>query len=874
MPSAYGHYRFSYKDFLIPTLLSLIVAVISSHNFLLFHTLAEIFAIAVAILMALVAWNMYPFTRNAFLLYLGIGYFWIGTLDLMHTLTYKDLNIFAVTGTGVATQFWISTRYMEALVLLTAPWFILHTINRRSIFVAIGILSFLLELLILQGMFPTTYIDGVGLTDFKVYSEYVIIAILIFASIHLFQYRHRIDSRVYHLMLVSIVLTMLAELTFTFYVSIYDISNMLGHIFKIFSYWAIFLAVIKLNLQEPFAALSRVVNTYDAMPDAVLLIDEAGAIRQANRQAALMAKMSVAELIGCNSFDVFHLCGSNKNECPAFCQQIGDDAACEREVVVGGEKRWLSYSYTSYGDEFRANGRLEVIRDVSQRKRAELQYEQMNTIKNSIIENLPMTLFVKDAKELKYIEWNKKAEELTGLSRQDVYGKDDYAFWPQEQAESFVEKDMEVLRERKLLDIPREMVTSKHGTRTVHTKKIPIYDEEGEPQYLLGIAEDITDKLSTEHALRHSQKMDALGKLTGGVAHDFNNMLSVVSGFSELLMLQAEGNPRMQGYINEIMKASSRGSMLTSKLLSFTRNKTVSAAQININEILLDEQHMLEKTLTVRIALELELTTNPWPIYVDSNDLVDAIVNMAINAMHAMSGNGTFRIATENTIVGQQLAREIDVVPGEYLHLILTDTGTGMDANTRTHIFDPFFSTKGEFGTGLGLSQVYGFIRRSQGGIKVDSTPGKGSSFHLYFPHYDNQPAPSPEASDELETLHHANGSILVVDDEDALRQLMYDLLSGVGYEVVLAENGKQALALLQEQSFDLMISDVVMPGMDGYELAVLVQQQYPHMPIQITSGYSESIDNSALSESLRTQTLQKPFTRSQLIKRVHELLG
>lgn len=865
--------RLTYRDFVVPVILSFIVVISNFYNFLLFHTLAEFFAITVAILLALVAWNMYPFTRNNFLVYLGTGYLWVGILDVMHTLTYKGLSFFAVTGANVGTQFWVTTRYIEAFLLLSAPWFLSHAINRATSLAAYGITAAIVFILIMTGMFPDTYIEGTGLTVFKINSEYAIIFLLMAAAAYLYNQRSLVDARVFSMMMASIVLTMFAEMAFTFYVDIQDFSNIVGHIFKIFSYWLIFLAVIRTTLQEPFAMLSREASTYDAIPDAIVVIDEKGIIRQANRSASSLAKLSVDELIGRNSFDVFHFHGCDKGKCPVFTDDNLDGFSCEGEAEVGGETRWLSYSYSSIGGEYGAHGRVEVIRDVTQRKMAEQKFQRVNALKDSIVENLPMMIFVKDANELKYVEWNKKAEELTGLSKSEALGKDDYDFWPENEVEFFIEKDREVLRERKLLDIPQEPLSTRLGMRTLHTTKIPIYDENGSPQYLLGISEDITERLQIEQALRQSQKMDAMGKLTGGIAHDFNNMLSVVTGFSELLLMQTEGNKTLQGYANEILRAGHRGTKLTNKLLAFTRSKSVDEAQVNLNDVLSDERHMLEKTLTVRIELKFYLADGLWSVRLDSNDLQDAILNISINAMHAMSGSGRLTVLTKNVDVDRSLATELDITTGEYVQLRISDTGIGMDDSTRSHIFDPFFSTKGELGTGLGLSQVYGFVRRSRGGIKVESTPGDGSSFYLYFPREEAEVLDSHRDSVDIESEYAGTESILVVDDESSLRSLMQDLLSNVGYQVATCESGTKALDLLDSKQFQIMISDVLMPGMDGFELAERALQSQPELKIQLVSGYSDNIENTTVDRTLREQILQKPFTRSIFLRTIRERL-
>ncbi|MBD3609958.1 MAG: response regulator [Gammaproteobacteria bacterium] len=855
--------RFKYKDFLIPIALSLLVIISSLYNFLLFHTVAELFSITVAIIMAVVAWNMYPFTRNNFLLYLGCGYFWVGILDLMHTLTFRGMNLIITDGANTGLEFWITTRYLEAALLLTSPLFLTRTINPQKVFTYFALIALIIFSAVINGWLPELFIEGQGLTDFKIYSEYVIIAILALAILTLNNHRELLDARVYHLMIASIVLTMLAEISFTLYLDVVELPAIVGHILKMFSYWVIFLAVIRTTLQEPFAMMAKEASTYDAIPDATIITDDSGVIRQANKKAAELSKIQVSELIGKNSADVFQI---GKDD-------IVDGRLCEKEVRIGGEDKWLSYSYTPIAKGHVTSGQVEVIRDITDRKQAEIKYEQVNSLKNSIIENLPMMLFVKDAEYLRYVEWNKSAEQVTGLVRENMLGKDDYDLWTNEEAEFFIQKDREVLGEHKLLEIPVETLSTVNGIKELHTRKIPIYDDEGTPQYLLGLAEDISEKLQTEKALRESQKMDALGKLTGGIAHDFNNMLSVILGFSEIMKDRPIDGEKAQAYSQEIFKAGQRGMKLTKKLLAFTRSKESDAKIVDLNSILLDEQHMLEKTLTVRIELKYDLVKDIWPVKLDSTDFEDSVLNIAINAMHAMSGSGSFFIATSNEYVSHVLAKELNILPGAYVMLTLSDTGIGMDEVTLSHISDPFFSTKGELGTGLGLSQVYGFVQRSNGGIKVISNPGEGTTFRLYFPR-STETRTNQDAADSF-SIEGIVGDehILIVDDEPAIRLLMTKILKRAGYQVSSATDGEDALEKLSSEEFDLMITDIIMPRMDGFQLTQQAMKLYPEMKVQLISGYSDNIDRSNIEDSVYEEMLQKPFGKEELLLRVRELM-
>ncbi len=383
-----------------------------------------------------------------------------------------------------------------------------------------------------------------------------------------------------------------------------------------------------------------------------------------------------------------------------------------------------------------------------------------------------------------------------------------------------------------------------------------------------------TEREQQEEKLRRSQKMDALGKLTGGIAHDYNNMLGVIMGYAELLEEMVKGQPELSSFASEIYRAGERGANLTKKLLSFSRQKSSDAISLEINAVLKEQQQMLEKTLTVRITLTLDLADNLWRVRLDQNDLEDAIINMSINAMHAIEGNGKLKIETRNEVISETEENLYQVKAGEYVLLSITDTGSGMDDSMKEKIFDPFFSTKGEKGTGLGLSQVYGFVERSQGSIQVYSEIGYGTRFTLYFPRYFD--GESEEYDDKIDEEINLSGTetILIVDDEPALVKLSSTILKQNGYHVFTAGNAQQALDILEKESVDLLLSDVIMPDMDGYQLAAAVMEKYPDIKIQLASGFSDDRHLDMSDNSLHEHLLHKPYHSKTLLKRIRQLLG
>ena len=398
----------------------------------------------------------------------------------------------------------------------------------------------------------------------------------------------------------------------------------------------------------------------------------------------------------------------------------------------------------------------------------------------------------------------------------------------------------------------------------------------------IGIVQDITERKQADkekerlqQELQHARKMEALGKLTGGIAHDYNNMLNIVMGFSELLEKALPEQPKLAGYAREIHHAGERGAKLTQKLLTFSRYKVSEADCFNINELLQKQRHMLEKLLTARIKLVFDLEESVCPVWLDGGDMEDAILNMSINAMHAIEGNGVLTIQTSNQKVDKVDAESLGLVPGDYILLSIIDTGCGIDKETKEKIFDPFYTTKGEDGTGLGLSMVYGFMQRSNGVIKVYSEQGQGTQFVLYFPRCSDSDCGQQSVEDDPVMEEFAgNETILLVDDEPALLNLAHKILDPHGFNIICAESAKEALDILEHKKINLLISDVIMPEMDGYQLAAIVKEKYPDIKIQLASGFTDERNIEMVDKNLQQNLLRKPFNSQALLQKMHELLN
>jgi signal transduction histidine kinase/CheY-like chemotaxis protein len=377
-----------------------------------------------------------------------------------------------------------------------------------------------------------------------------------------------------------------------------------------------------------------------------------------------------------------------------------------------------------------------------------------------------------------------------------------------------------------------------------------------------------------EEQLRHSQKLEAVGRLAGGVAHDFNNLLTAIIGYSELIEKRAKGETLEHAQL--IRKAGEQAAALTRQLLAFSRKQILDPRVLDLNALVRDMEKLLQRVIGEGIKIEIETAAQLARVRADPNQLEQVLLNLGVNGRDAMPRGGTLRIMTQDVILtpGEIAARGIDVDPGRYVALIVSDTGLGMDAETRARIFEPFFTTKGPGkGTGLGLATVYGIVKQSGGGITVESAVGHGCTFSIFLP----ANTADLDAPDAVSVPGVRGGSelILVVEDEEVVRQLICTVLGDLGYRVLCADSAAAGLAIAreEEQPIDLLVTDIVMPDMHGPVLARELAPLQPGMKVLFVSGYSDSdiSDQGVLDPTL--DMLQKPFTQDSLARKVREIL-
>jgi len=526
-----------------------------------------------------------------------------------------------------------------------------------------------------------------------------------------------------------------------------------------------------------------------------------------------------------------------------------------------------------------------AIIDITERKQGEEELRRANAFLDSIVENIPNMVFLKDSRDLRFVRFNRAGEDLLGYSRDDLLGKNDYNFFPKEQADFFTEKDREVLRRKEPVDISEELLQTRNkGDRILHTKKVPILDEKGEPEYLLGISEDITESKRAEEEreklkgqFHHAQKMESVGRLAGGVAHDFNNKLTVILGYAQLAMKGLHKADPTYENLQQVLQAGRQSVDIVRQLLAFARKQIITPEVLDLNETMEGMLKMLRRLIGEDIALAWEPATDLWPARMDSSQIDQILANLCVNARDAIQGTGKVTMETQNTVLNEAYCAEhVGAVPGEYVMLAVSDNGSGMDKETLKSIFEPFFTTKevGK-GTGLGLATVYGIVNQNNGFIDVASEPGKGTAFKIYLPRHGGDVVEKGKVV-EAEIPRGRGETILIVEDDAPVLGLTRRTLEALGYEALTSSNPKEALTIARKHpgQIHLFITDVILPDMSGKELATEISKIRPGIPILYMSGYTADViaPHGILDDGIHF--IGKPFTPDSLGRKVREAMG
>jgi PAS domain S-box-containing protein len=622
--------------------------------------------------------------------------------------------------------------------------------------------------------------------------------------------------------------------------------------------------------------------------DLICMIDLRGDYIYASPSHEAVLGYKPEELLGTSAFTLVHpddVDVVKREFAEALSRREGRTAEFRFRNCAGG---WLHFEATGNWI-FGAGGSPEraviVSRDVTERKRAEDERDAERKLLNSLINQLPVGILFRDARG-HYVRANEMASQILEIGLDRLVGM---------KSEELVELVMPTdsvgtpvtdvnipssvsVRQRKAVQATEMLITTFAGSkRRVVVQAAPVAMNGAETLGSVVVISDITEQHGVAEKLRQAQRIESIGILAGGVAHDFNNLLTVINGYSDLALRRLPADDPLHLSISEIRKAGARAATLTRQLLAFSRKQVLQPQVMDINFVIGEMEKLLSRLIREDIALITQTTTVPLKIKADKGQLEQVLMNLVINARDAMPEGGKLVVETQEVYLDEHYARQhIAVHPGRYAMVAVSDTGCGMDGETRARMFEPFFTTKeAGKGTGLGLSTVYGIVKQSGGNIWVYSEVGRGTTFKIYLPSV-NQSVEEERFGSATEALPRGGEKVLLAEDEDMLRGLAATILRDQGYEVLEARDGEEALRIFRELGGDrihMLLTDSVMPRMNGTQLAEQLLQACPGMRVLFMSGYTDLavVNHGILAEG--ASFLQKPFTPEGLARKVREVL-
>ena len=605
----------------------------------------------------------------------------------------------------------------------------------------------------------------------------------------------------------------------------------------------------------------------EASPLCILLLRD-GEYAFANRASALrLGYEDPEEIIGLTPFDCiapeYH---EDTRERLARIYRGEDNPPFEHGYLRrDGEARWAISTSVSVQMQGKPTA-IIVSQDITERKQAERAVEEQLRFRQSLIDAIPVPVFYQST-EGRYLGCNRAMEEFVGAPSEELVGKTTFEIVPSEQAEVYHRRDQELLREPGIQVYENQVVDLRGDVHEVIFHKATFVDEAGEVAGLIGAMIDISELREKEAQFVQAQKMEAVGRLAAGVAHDFNNQLQVIFGYCDMLMVNRSPDDPLGSSLTQIRRAAVRARSTTSHLLAFSRRQVLEPEVVDVAELLMEIEDPMSRMIGEDIELLVDTSDDLPPLFIDRSGLHQAILNLAVNARDAMPDGGTLvLLATQTSLDEEQAAEYPEAEPGSYILLEMIDTGSGIDQRSLDHLFEPFFTTKepGK-GTGLGLPMVLGFIQQSNGFMRVDSKSGAGTTVRLLLPE-----ASADQLAEERETRVPGGrragegGTILVVEDEVDVRFILVRQLATAGYEVLSAGTPSEALELMRGDGPkpDLVVSDVIMPEMRGDELALELKRIRVDLEFLFVTGYSDI-------EMGGHEPLMKPFAMEELLERV-----
>lgn len=619
---------------------------------------------------------------------------------------------------------------------------------------------------------------------------------------------------------------------------------------------------------------SRLMGILEAIPDGVYIVDQHFNIEYINP----VIERDFGKIQGRKCHQYFH----NRTESCPWCknEEVFAGRSVNWEWHLDKNDRYYEIFDTPFENSDGSISKFEIFHDITKRKRAEEALRESEKRFRTVAD------FTYDweswnGPDGKYIYVSPSCQRITGYSAEE-FMKDPGLFMKVVHPDDRESISMHVKRHSDMEragdnHINFRIITKGDDVRWISHYCQPVYDEEGNWLGNRAGNRDITDRIKLGEQFAQSQKMESIGRLAGGVAHDFNNLLTTIMGYAEILLTQADKDSPLRNGMEEIKLASDRAASLTGQLLAFSRKQMIQPVVLNINHAVAEMDKMLRRLIGEDIDLITVLEPELWNVKFDPGQVDQVVMNLAVNAKDAMPEGGKLTIETANVDLDETYARQhgVELKPGHFVMVAVSDTGMGIDEETQSQIFDPFFTTKEKGkGTGLGLSTVYGIVKQSGGFVWVYSEPGQGTTFKIYLPK--TEAGEAFMAEEQIQPQHlEGSETILLAEDDDSARGLIRSILQEYGYRVLEAQDGEEALRLSEQHEgpIHLLLTDVVMPKMNGRELAERLQPLQPKMKVLYISGYTDNtiVDHGVLESGM--QFMQKPFTPKVLASKCRKVL-
>jgi PAS domain S-box-containing protein len=616
---------------------------------------------------------------------------------------------------------------------------------------------------------------------------------------------------------------------------------------------------------------------FETSQDLIMVMDSRGSLVQISPSCETILGYPPSEMIGHTGTDFIHPdhLENSRQEMRALRRGERPKLADTRCVHKDGRTVWLSWLgvWSEPVKRF-----FFVGRDMTEPRLAQETLRESEQMARGII-NTALDAFVQNDESNSIVDWNSQAEAMFGWSREEALGRNlidlivagpDHDYF-----KIALPRYLESGRNQ-ILGHRREILARRRDGREFRAELSVTSLQRREGILFNSFIRDLTDKIAAEDRIRQSEKMEAVGQLTGGVAHDFNNILTVITGTIEILADAVKGEPQLAAIARMIDEAASRGADLTQHLLAFARKQPLEPRETDVNTLIIETAKLLQRTLGEHVEIESVFEDEACLAIVDPNQLATAILNLALNARDAMPGGGKLIIETGSVVLDENYAKSHgDVRPGPYAMIAVSDTGAGIPAAILDKVFDPFFTSKGPGkGTGLGLSMVYGFVKQSAGHIKIYSEEGHGTTVRMYLPPATGAPVPIEMAA-PAPAVVGGHETILVVEDDKLVRDYVLTQLHSLGYVTLDAANAAEAMAIVNAaHEFDLLFTDVIMPGLNGRQLADEMLKVRPALKVLFTSGYTENaiIHHGRLDEGVLL--LAKPYRKSDMAIMIRKALG